>query len=436
MDWTTQIYRYNSQKLREVTIVNISMCRCCEFVTHAMIKIWCIYAAHPFDCHYRATLKNRSGLGTRLKLVVSLIVSYMASLECNPPYCLDEHSYIFKDILGYKWVSAWRYCNQLQKKWSEEYSRDEDLVKQMERWKESKSLHLVWVSDKFGKALPSGISEKKTYVLLGNSYAELCSDPHFDGDSLKRKLECEPESDQHLPQVPVEHSITSACNAEEDRGSELQLKQHLRALVFLERAAEDGITLSENLIKWSHRYLMEGLHTNDGLRINSGGYRTRPVSDGNHHLYIHHEAIPSAMSELISKHHSMQGHDPFERASVLLVEFLTIHPFEDGNGRVSRLLWCYSLMLDGLPFPLTPFPGIKTAYKNHISCVEKDRNRLSSHPSASCANTTSFTIVSVTKVWQNFISNLRQESPDKHKDIAKWLNENNITLDPISSLEV
>ena len=352
----------------------------------------------------------------------------MASFECNPPPLLDKNHYLFKNVLCCEPVSAWKYCVQLQKKWNEEYSSDQELMKCMKRWKESKSLHLIWVSDKFSGTLPSAVSEKKTYVLLTKSYTDLCSE--FEGDSLRSIIDrvCEPK-DEQVPQA-----MFADRNAERDRVSELQLKQHLKALMFLTRAAENKISLSENLIKWGHRFLMEGLHTEDRVQINAGGYRTCPVSDGDH-VYIHHLTIPDVMTQLVSKYNGMQGHDPFARASWLLTEFLTIHPFEDGNVRMSRLLWCYSLMSDGLPFPLTPFPGVKRAYKKYVECVKKDRDRLSKlyEPSTTCINTTSLTVVSITNIWENFISNLRQESPDKHKEIAKWLDDNKITLNPVST---
>ena len=360
----------------------------------------------------------------------------MAS-SSDPPSLLDKYHYFFKDILRHDPISAWKYCKQLQK-WNEEYSRDHELMKCMKRWKESRSLHLVWVSDQFGGEFPSDhdLSEKKTYILLSGSYTKLLDCPEFEGDSLRRMVESAPD-EQKVTQAGVGElkgqSFMEDRDAEKDRASELQLKQHLKALVFLTRAAEVGINLSENLIKWGHRFLMEGLYTEDKHTIKTGEYRTGLVSDGRGHTYIHHQVIPEVMSRLITKHNSLQGQDPFERASWLLVEFLTIHPFEDGNGRMARLLWCYSLMSDGLPFPLTPLPGNKKAYKKYTECVQNDRDHLRelTASSTSCKWTTSLTVISITKTWMNFISNLRLESPDKHEEITKWLKENKITLDPV-----
>ena len=57
-------------------------------------------------------------------------------------------------------------------------------------------------------------------------------------------------------------------------------------------------------------------------------------------------------------------------------------------------------MSDGLPFPLTPFPGIKRAYKKYVESVQKDRDRLGKlhEPSTTCIYTTSLTVISVTKI--------------------------------------
>ena len=366
-----------------------------------------------------------------------------SSLHRKPPKLLSKHNYRFKGILCLDPDSAWKFCAELQTKWKAEYSKDTELVKCMERWKESKSLHLVWVSDKFGGTLSNDVSEKRTYLLLTQLYKELRE--QFDDDSLKRITDdLHSTVDNGTDDATNSVSLPAMCttlkrdrNAEKDRTSELQLKQHLEALIFLSKSAEVGTSLSENLIKAAHKLLMRGLHTSDKLEIHAGGYRTCSVSAGDH-VYPHYDTILKSMSMMVKKyndHQKNQEHDPFELASWLLLEFLTIHPFEDGNGRISRLLWCYSLMLDGLPFPLTPFPGIKKAYKQYVACVENDRAMVSFTSAAdttSCVHTTSLTVISVTKIWMNFISNLRQESPEKHEQLVLWVKSREVNLVPIT----
>ena len=368
------------------------------------------------------------------------------SLQRDPPMLLYKHNYIFKSILGHDPHSAWKYCTMLQEKWNKDYSKSPELTERMENWKESKSLHLVWVSDKFGGTLSRKVSEKSTYVLLTKLYRELSEKYHK--DTLEKFNSGESNSAQGEGAISNNGETgdtSTACDAatgsqlpgdsdaERDRASERQLKQHLEALIFLSKSAESRYCLSENLIKCAHRLLMHGLHTSDNLEIHAGVYRTCSVSADNH-VFPHYDTVPLSMTRLVTKYNDHQkrpDHDPFELASWLLLEFLTIHPFEDGNGRVSRLLWCYSLMLDGLPFPLTPFPGIKKAYNKFVSCIEKDRNALSMTPITSgftCQNTTSLTIASITMTWKNFVSNLRQESPKEHQEVVEWLQNSGAAL--------
>ena len=96
---------------------------------------------------------------------------------------------------------------------------------------------------------------------------------------------------------------------------------------------------------------------------------------------------------------------------------LQIHPFLDGNGRLSCLLWCYSLMRDGLPFPVIPFPGRSKAYEQYIKFIKKDQNRCDKK------NVNSLTLISVTMTWKNFITNLKSKCQTKYDIIITWLKE-------------
>ena len=110
------------------------------------------------------------------------------------------------------------------------------------------------------------------------------------------------------------------------------------------------------------------------------------------------------------------AHDPYELASWLLLEVLTIHPFMDGNGRLCRLLWCFSLLRDGLPFPLMISSGSKKAYDHYIHCILRDRRSIQK-----CGHLTTLTIVSIKNSWENFFSIMKYEAPTEYDQYAKIL---------------
>lgn len=323
------------------------------------------------------------------------------------PSVVDKHNFLFKKILNHDPEDAWQYCVSLQKKWNEEYSKDPELAKRMEEFKKTRCIHLVWVSDSFGGSLSEEISQWKTYRLLSQMY----------------------DSGSSAAPEGVSDQSSHQSSAEDDRKSERQLRQHLNALLFILKAAETKRPLSEELIKRTHRLLMEDLYIED-KKINAGKYRLYSVGAGPMHTYPDFSCIPATMVRIVEEYgrRCLQDHNSFELASWLLYELLTIHPFEDGNGRVSRLLWCYSLLRDGLLFPVTPFPGLKKAYKKYVTCIDRDRQCSSSSLTPSCKHLTSLTLISVTKTWKNFVLNLRNECPEKYKLIVEWLQTSKNTL--------
>lgn len=58
--------------------------------------------------------------------------------------------------------------------------------------------------------------------------------------------------------------------------------------------------------------------------------------------------IEQKMTELLDNYyHKWNNLDIFEREALFNIEFLRIHPFDDGNGRTSRLILNYNLFLNG-----------------------------------------------------------------------------------------
>lgn len=337
-------------------------------------------------------------------------------LQLDTPPLLEEYRFLFKDILKRDPNEALKFCRSLQR-WCAQFlvseSSDADcdsdsLLSRMMYFRKRWGIHLVSVSDKFQKSLSSSMP---TYKRMSDMYDEMYVNR---GTLMEVTINAAPNS-----------KSADRSHAENDRETEQQQQQVLRALLYLFSAAERSrstcIPLSEDLIKRAHAIIMEGLVA-DG-RINAGEYRHEPACDGGDHTYPDPSVIPKTMDCIVKNYNeriSSENHDPYELAAWLLYELLTIHPFEDGNGRVSRLLWCYSLWRDGFPFPVIPFPERKRSYKKYVYCTRRDRRiQLSSR----YKYLTSLTLISVTMMWLKFISYLKNESPSNYKELSRWLVE-------------
>ena len=132
---------------------------------------------------------------------------------------------------------------------------------------------------------------------------------------------------------------------------------------------------------------MKGLMTEKGKPIMAGEYRSGPVSAG-HHSFPDHKCIPESMKTLVTDYNSNLNteHHMFELASWFLYQIVTLHPFEDGNGRICRLLWCYSLIRDGLPFPLTLSDGHEKAHDHYVECIRRTAASFIGVPLSHCTN--------------------------------------------------
>lgn len=113
-------------------------------------------------------------------------------------------------------------------------------------------------------------------------------------------------------------------------------------------------TLHQTLLREDYtvyRLLSDG--TNTSYVVHAGRYKTRPNSvitaTGERFEYASPEETPALMADLIQWYNEAEAKgdlSPIELASLC---YICIHPFEDGNGRVSRLIVNYILYRHGYP---------------------------------------------------------------------------------------
>ena len=103
----------------------------------------------------------------------------------------------------------------------------------------------------------------------------------------------------------------------------------------------DGLPLCNRLLRAVHDILLTGTRSADKL---PGEFRKSQNWIGGrrpgvaHYVPPPHEQAAEAISELEKFLHASDGLPPLVRAGLAHVQFETIHPFLDGNGRVGRML--------------------------------------------------------------------------------------------------
>jgi Fic family protein len=119
---------------------------------------------------------------------------------------------------------------------------------------------------------------------------------------------------------------------------------------------EQGIrSLNETILVkpfWKEAITPDGQPTRRQIRI--GSYKEHPNSvrleNGSIFEYASPAETPILMRELIEWYRANEdSQHPVVLASLLHYKFVRIHPFDDGNGRVARLLMNYVLLRNGYP---------------------------------------------------------------------------------------
>lgn len=139
-------------------------------------------------------------------------------------------------------------------------------------------------------------------------------------------------------------------SAEHILRSRNEVVQHAKAMQHIINVfAIQEQDMSEDLLKETHRILVTGVsiktkHSNVPWEDYAGQYRTVPVSAGRTNFVVP-AFIPKNMAQLVAdlisdlqKAKETQSVDPVALAAKYAMDFVQIHPFLDGNGRMCRLI--------------------------------------------------------------------------------------------------
>ncbi|KAF5261664.1 hypothetical protein FOXYS1_7632 [Fusarium oxysporum] len=126
--------------------------------------------------------------------------------------------------------------------------------------------------------------------------------------------------------------------------------QHVRAFNYImDRFWVYGDDLMEDVIKKTHEILCKGVPIIDPgaeypdvpYEKYAGQYRDVPVGAGNT-MFVMPQYVPAKMAEMcanLKKHiGENESLDPFSLAAKYSLRFVEIHPFQDGNGRMCRII--------------------------------------------------------------------------------------------------
>lgn len=145
----------------------------------------------------------------------------------------------------------------------------------------------------------------------------------------------------------------------------LDIKGHNEAINFLMGVVKDDRDLTETEIRELHKMILvepyqspaitfDGQKTSKTILI--GEYKKQPnhvkTPTGEIHYYATPEDVPVLMSELVGWYNEARRNEKIH-TSVLAAffhhRFVAIHPFDDGNGRIARILMNLILMQKSYP---------------------------------------------------------------------------------------
>ncbi len=184
---------------------------------------------------------------------------------------------------------------------------------------------------------------------------------------------------EDLYRLEAEETADGADPHTEARDDDIETYLYSRALRLARAALAAGSPLSEYLIKSAHQTL---LAFGRGAKKRSGAYKIEQNYIGDertgtvYYVPISPEQLPPAMETLVA----YMGNDQvlaLLRTAIAHVEFEALHPFDDGNGRIGRMLitlmlWRLGILTEPNFFVSGYFEANKGEYIARMRAVSED----------------------------------------------------------------
>ena len=162
------------------------------------------------------------------------------------------------------------------------------------------------------------------------------------------------------------HGLTASGKPMRDH---LDIEGHDEAVKAMEGAVRRNELLNEVFIRNLHQVLLKEPYENDSItpdgqpvkrRIAIGEYKIQPnnvrTSTGEIYYFTPPDQVKPAMGDLIDWYRKQEdeGEHPIVIAATFHYRFTRIHPFDDGNGRMARLLMNMILIKHGYTVAVVP----------------------------------------------------------------------------------
>ena len=240
------------------------------------------------------------------------------------------------------------------------------------------AITMIYANNKLERTLPLLSSAHDTYTLLNALYDDDSDDLHA--------------------------APPFSWNAEGENLREIsaQMIQHLRALKFLMNQVKNSLTV--DVVLKTHEVLMKGAVDDSGVPIKNGTLRDHPCHADTH---VYPEGDPAALRasliQIIEQYNaSMRQVSPalVEPATILFYSTITLHPFQNGNGRLCRLLFAFAMIQAGAPFPVALTTGHSRARKHYMKAILLARR-------GNCRELATMALMSVDYSLSNCLENIR-----------------------------